>query len=130
MTELGSFAQIVVKAPVRLVERPNCYCTVHRVPACVEASVQLQKFHTIFITILPTYDVDNLITASKIPDAPMFRVSRCDGEKMGGRRLIEKYLPLHEPVVMVQLGPVTLVVNVIFFSQLVVVPDVFNGPKS
>ena len=59
----------------------------------------------------------------------MFRVSRCDGEKMGGRRLIAKYLPLHEPVEMVQLGPVTLV-NVIFFCQLVEVPDVFNGPRS
>ena len=129
MTELGSFAQIVVTAPVRLVERPNCYCTVHRVSASVEASTELLKFHTIIISILPTYDVDYLITASKIPDAPMFRVSRCDGEKMGGRRLIAKYLPLHEPVVMVQLGPVTLV-KVIIFSQLVVVPDAFNGPRS
>ena len=91
--------------------------------------MQLQKFHT-FTSILPTYNVDNLITASNIPDAPMFRVSRCDGEKMGGRRLIAKYLPLHEPVVMVQLSPVTLVVNVIFFSQLVVVSDAFNGPRS
>ena len=31
---------------------------------------------------------------------------------------------------MVQLSPVTLVVNVIFFSQLVVVPDAFSGPRS
>ena len=43
--------------------------------------------------------------------------------------MIAKYLPLHEPVVMVQLGPVTLV-KVIIFSQLVVVPDAFNGPRS
>ena len=60
MTELGSFAQIVVKAPVRLVERPNCYCTVHRVSASVAASMKL-KFHIRIISILPTYDVDNLI---------------------------------------------------------------------